>query len=421
MIAVVALTFVAVEIALRPVAAEIVGAARVARDVITHAAPDAPVQQIQTEIVDRVRPTGLMVLVLIPHGPFPEPPPRPADLPRPFDLPGLVIPEPARIPLGDRLVVVGAARDQVAWILRIALEVLAIAIIVVLAAAWLVARWLTQQALAPILDVTAKLQQFANAGTAPEPLSTGDHSELGALIAAYNRAAAHVTSAFGERALVEEHIRRFLADAGHELKTPLSVVKGAHAVLRKGAFDDPQVRDRLFRTLDAETNRMEALVERLLALARLERPEHAQPEEIDVVEVAQDVVVAVRAARGGDVSVEGAASAVAFVDRNDLYEALGNLVDNAVKYGEGSRVRVDVSMQTTAVRVTVHDGGPGIPPGDRPHIFDRFYRGWMSRTAGGSGLGLAIAHRAIERSGGTLELCDGEPGQTTFAFTLPCR
>jgi len=420
-IAVVALTFVAVEIALRPVAAEIASAARVARDVIAHAAPNAPVQQIQTEIVERVKPAGLMVLVLPPHGPFPQPPPRPADFRRPFDLPGLVIPEPARIPLGDRLVVIAPAPNQVAWMLRIALEAMGVAIVIALGAAWLVARRLTQQAMAPILDVTSKLQHFATAGTAPEALSSGDRSELGALIAAYNGAAAHVTSAFGERALVEEHMRRFLADAGHELRTPLSVVKGAHAVLRKGAFDDPQVRDRLFRSLDAETNRMEALVERLLALARLERPEHAQPQAIDVVEVAQDVVAAVRAARGGDVSIEGAASAVAFVDRNDLYEALGNLVDNALKYGEGSRVRVDVSMQTSAVRVTVHDGGPGIPPGDRPHIFDRFYRGWMSRTAGGSGLGLAIAYQAIERSGGTLELCDGEPQRTTFAFTLPCR
>lgn len=420
-VAVVALTIVAVEAALRPVADEIAGAARAARDVVARAGPRVPPARVEAEIVGRVSRPGLAVFVLAPHGTFRPGQLRPPDEPRPpLDLRPLILPAPARIAVGDDdFVVIGAEREYVAWVLHLALEALAAAVLVVLVAAWLLARWLTRQAIAPLVDVTTKLQQFATGSAAPQPLQTGDRSELGALIGAYNGAAAQVAAAFEERALVEEHMRRFIADAGHELRTPLSVVKSAHAVLRKGAVDDPQLRERLFRSLDAETSRMDALVERLVALARLERPEHAEPEAIDVVEVAEDVVTAVRAARGGEVTIEGAPTAVAFVDRNDLYEALGNLVDNAVKYGEGSRVRIGVSVGGAAVRVTVQDGGPGIPPGDRPHIFERFYRGWMSRNAGGSGLGLAIAHRAIERAGGTLELCDGEPRRTTFAFDVP--
>lgn len=356
---------------------------------------------------------GLAVFVVTPPASFPARPPR-----FPLDPRGL-LPAPATIPARNRLVIVVADRNRVAAIVQTAFECFGIALIVALAGAWLLARGLTRQAIAPLLEMTGKLRAFSAGGVAPQPLATGDRSELGDLIVAYNGAAAHVASAFAERALVEEHMRRFVADAGHELRTPLSVVKGAHAVLRKSTFDDVQLRERIFRSLDAETNRMESLVGRLMALARLERPEHAEPEAIDVVEVAADVVAAVRAARGGEVSIEGAPHAVAFVDRNDLYEVLGNLVDNAVKYGDGTWVRISVAVQSATVRVEVQDGGPGIPPGDRPHIFERFYRGWMSRGAGGSGLGLAIAQRAVARAGGTIELCDGEPRRTTFAFTVP--
>ena len=415
------LTVVVFDIFKRPLIGEIAAAAQTARAIVSMASPGQSALEIEDEIVRRVSRKGLLVV------PLPPPPPQLLldALPPPnstrwhLDIRSLIAPPPERIQVRDRVVMIGADERLMMGAIAAYLRMLALAVAMVIAVAWFVAVWMTRQAITPLLDVTARLRQFADGNFTPAPLHTSDHAEIGALIAAYNGAAAQVEAAFVERASVEEHMRRFVADAGHELRTPLSAISGAHDILRKGGLDDASMRERIFRNLGTETQRMNALIERLITLARLERPEHSEPEVLDIVELASDTIAAVRAARGGDITLKCDESAFAFADPGDVYDALGNLIDNAVKYGAGSPVLVEITLTSGAVVVCVSDRGPGIPPGDRPYIFARFYRGWIGRSDAGSGLGLSIAQRAIERAGGTLELRCGEPARTVFAFTLP--
>ncbi len=124
-------------------------------------------------------------------------------------------------------------------------------------------------------------------------------------------------------------------------------------------------------------------------------------------------------ARGGDVTLACAAPASVTADPAELQEAIGNLVDNALKYGGGTPVAVTVERRDANVLVRVRDGGPGIAPADRERIFERFFRAPEVRDVEGSGLGLAICERAAARCGGTVELEDADAGSTTFRLTLP--
>jgi two-component system OmpR family sensor kinase len=297
---------------------------------------------------------------------------------------------------------------------------LAVSVVLALVLAWLLARWITAQAIAPLITVTGELRRFASGDFTQRPVTTSDRSELGELIAAYNGATAQVESAFAERMRLEEQMRRFIADAGHELRTPLTVISGFIDVLARGGDDDPEIRERALRTLKTETHRMRRLVERLMALARLERPERTNVETVDVVEIARDAAAQVGAARRRDVEVRaGGANALVLGDPGELHEAIGNLVDNALKYGAGSPVTVDVSGDGEHVLVAVRDHGPGIPAREQPHVFERFFRGQDVSDVEGTGLGLAIVERAAARGGGSVRLQSGPDTGTAFTLVLP--
>jgi signal transduction histidine kinase len=298
------------------------------------------------------------------------------------------------------------------------LVILATVLLLAMIAAWLIARWMAAQAVAPLVAVTAELRRFAAGDFTSKSIQLGGGSDVGQLIDAYNGAAAQVAAAFEERERAEGRMRRFLADAGHELRTPLSIVTAYVEVLRKGGID-ARVSDQAFTTLATETTRMRRLVDRLVALARLEQPETTQPAVVDVGALAGDAVAAIVAARGGDVACDAESGAFVLADPADLHEAIANLVDNAIKHGAGTPVRVAVEHERNAIVVRVGDRGPGIAPGDRDKIFERFYRGAGQENIEGSGLGLAIAVRAAKRAGGELSLERSGNGETVFTLRLP--
>jgi signal transduction histidine kinase len=412
-----ALTIVAADILKHPLADEMATAARTVQTILSDSSPSAKSDQLEQEAVTRAARPGIVILPLPPrpHGlPTVGPPPQ-----EPFDLRSFIVPTPIIVTVRDRSVVIIPDERRIGWAVQAYFRVVVLAIIIVIPLAWMVGAWITRQVIDPLTAVTHRLLQFAAGDFTPQPLNRGDRAEIGALIEAYNGAAAQVALAFDERKLSEEHMRRFVADAGHELRTPLSSISASHDILRKYVVADSPTLGRVFNTLRGETQRMNGLIDGLISLARLERPEYAQPECIDMRELAQDTIAAITSARGGDIILDSSEDVYAFADRGDVYDALGNLIDNAVKYGAGTTVRVNIEREADEVVATVCDGGPGIPPGDRMHIFDRFYRGWIGRGKGGSGLGLAIAHQAIERAGGDLQLISGEPEMTTFRFSLP--
>ncbi|HTX04097.1 MAG TPA: HAMP domain-containing sensor histidine kinase [Candidatus Acidoferrales bacterium] len=293
------------------------------------------------------------------------------------------------------------------------------AILLALIGSFFVGRWIANHAVSPLEEVTAELRRFATGDFTPRALKISDHDELGELTDAYNHAAAQVAAAFRERARVEEQMRRFIADAGHELRTPLTAISGFHQLLEQGGYDDTTIRRKASTAMAKETRRMRLLVEQLITCAKLSPDKAAHPSRIDLVEVTRDAVTRVQASRPGNVIFRSSGRAMVTADRLELDAALGNLIDNALKYGRGSDVHVDVGVQDDSAVVRVADGGPGVPQSDRERIFERFYRGDYGGTIEGSGLGLAIASMAAERSGGRVVLERAEPGHTVFALIVP--
>jgi signal transduction histidine kinase len=235
-------------------------------------------------------------------------------------------------------------------------------------------------------------------------------------------AAAVVGAAFAERRDAQQAMERFVVDAGHELRTPLSVVIGFVDVLEAGQLG-PEASRRLYTAMRAEAARMHRMIESLIALARLHEPppEPEQRETVDVCAVAVTVRDAFAATAGDRTIAVRVPVRAAWVrgSENDVYDALFPCVDNALKYGARSDVTITIESGEDTVTVTVGDRGPGMPAAVRQRAFDRFYRGARTRTVLGSGLGLAIVKRATERLGGTVALHAADGRGTRVVLTLP--
>jgi signal transduction histidine kinase len=303
-------------------------------------------------------------------------------------------------------------------VLEIAAALLVLAGALAIVVSWSVGRWITRQAMEPLETVTGELQRFAAGDFTPILLRTTDRSELGALVTAFNGAAAQVVAAFEEREKNEQRLRLFLGEAGHEMRTPLTVLSAYLELFDRGEGDVVVPRAQL-QTLRAETKRLRTLVERVMALARLEGSDQGRPELVDVTEVAKDAIAQVTALQPADVRLTASADDVLVVGEPwEVREAIGNLVDNAVRYGAGTPVDVSVALAHEEVVVRVSDGGPGISENDRRQMFRHFFRGEAAIDKTGSGLGLAIVARAAERLRGSVVLED-DPVRTVFRLTMP--
>ena len=299
----------------------------------------------------------------------------------------------------------------------------------VVIAAWLLGRFITGQALRPLVETTASLNRFGAGDFSPRPIATTDRNEIGELVKAYNAAAAQVTSAFEERRIAEENMRRFIADAGHELRTPLTVIMGFIDVLRRRAQNDgaPALRSpetvmstKIYDTMLAESRRMKTLIEKLIVLARLENVHERELETVDLGALAGQVVSALQSLDVRPrISLQAEHGSIVRGYENELHEALSNLVENALKYAPDSPVGVRVANVGNVVVVDVVDRGPGIPLDEQERVFSRFYRGRDRGEAEGFGLGLAIAQRAVERSNGTIELASMPGDGSAFTIRIP--
>lgn len=214
-----------------------------------------------------------------------------------------------------------------------------------------------------------------------------------------------------------DYVAAFAAQAGHELKTPLTSIRGAVELLTDAGDEmPPSERARFLRNLTADTERMERLVLRLLTLARLENPTAAPPEED--IEVGP-FFEALTARHGGAITLHLAPGVPARlrIAPEHLEGALLNLVENALRHGAGHTVEVEVKPRPDrpGLVVTVRDRGPGLTEQARARLFERFFT--TERGRGGTGLGLAIAAAAARARGGQIEV-ESRPGDTRFTVTL---
>jgi two-component system, OmpR family, sensor kinase len=303
----------------------------------------------------------------------------------------------------------------VVWLMLAALGVSAAAGVL----AWLVGRYITSQVLQPLVEVTRALQRFAGRDFSPQAIAVAGKSDFDAIALAYNAAAAQVAAAFAERHAAETQMRQFVADAGHELRTPLTIVLGYIDLLRRKANAGDERSRRIFASIGAEGARMRTLIDNLVLLARMEGEDVRPTEPFALGPLLDEIVDARRVlAPGVRFALDVPVAATVIGSRDEIHEAIANVVDNAIKYAPGAPIRIAAAAAEGGVEVTVADDGPGIHPEDRATIFDRFYRGATRGEVEGSGLGLAIAKRAVERAGGTLELRGTGDDGTTFAFRL---
>lgn len=201
-----------------------------------------------------------------------------------------------------------------------------------------------------------------------------------------------------------ERQRTFIADAAHELRSPLTSMRTQLEVAEHLGEGGPLIED-----LQADVRRLSALVEDLLLLARADADQRppAVPESIEVHGLLEEVIGVGR--RRVPVTVVAGEPVVAYADREELRRALSNLVDNAVRHAT-SAVEVDATGTAAGLIISISDDGPGIAEADRERVFDRFTRldDARGRDAGGSGLGLAIVRELVSRAGGTVRFDDGQ-------------
>jgi two-component system, OmpR family, sensor kinase len=293
---------------------------------------------------------------------------------------------------------------------------LAIAILVAIACGWLIARALTRQAMRPLGDVTSALQRFASGDLTPQQIAADERQELSDLAHAYNGAIDQMERAFAERDRADASMRQFIADAGHQLRTPLTVVQGFISILR--GSDSQAERERILATMYQQSRAMGSLIDKLILLERWENPEEQAPEPIDVGVLVEDLAgVLADAHPRREITVSNGGETLAAIDPTDLGYIINNLVDNALKYTDGP-VDVSVRRESDAVVIDVADRGPGMSAGDAAHVFDRFYRVGR-RDVEGTGLGLSIAKRAAERARGSIEVTSTPADGSRFRVRLP--
>jgi two-component system OmpR family sensor kinase len=215
-------------------------------------------------------------------------------------------------------------------------------------------------------------------------------------------------------------MRQFMSDAGHQLRTPLTVIRGFIGVLLRGDLRSPADRAGILTTMNAQCMLMGSLIEKLILLDVWQHERGTQPEVVDVSQLVEDVVMPMaEASPARTVELDVRPGAMARIDPIGCSHALTNLVDNAIKYAPEGPIEVTLDFDSDTVRIVVADHGPGMAEEEAQHIFDRFYRGPRRRDVPGSGLGLNIARSAIARAHGTL-VVESAPGQgARFMIRLP--
>lgn len=287
-----------------------------------------------------------------------------------------------------------------------------------LAAATVVATWLVRVGLRPLVDMGAAADAIASGDTVRRVATNGGRE--------VERLATALNAAFDARQASEEHLRRFVADASHELRSPLAAIRGYAELQRAGALTDPDDAARAARRIEEEAGRMSALVEDLLLLSRLDEGRPLERELVELRALAADAVgdaTAVDPTR--PLVLAPGPPVLTLGDAARLHQVVANLLANVRDHTPpGTSATVSVSAEDGEAVVVVHDDGPGLDGGTAPLVFERFWRADPARghrpgEAGGSGLGLAIVQGVALAHGGRATV-DGGPGRgATFTVRLP--
>jgi signal transduction histidine kinase len=250
--------------------------------------------------------------------------------------------------------------------------------------------------------------------------------EIAQLAGQFNQMAERLDASFAELASERDALRRFIADASHGLRTPITALRSFNELMQGTAAGDAAARAEFLEESRVQLDRLEWITRNLLDLSRLDAGlVTLQTSEQDVGELIDSAIAPFGAlAQDRGVSLSACRPQRSFeleCDRPRIELALANLVHNAIKFTpEGGRVEVGAVEQEMVARLWVRDTGVGIDPQDQPYIFDRFYRGRARRTEG-SGLGLAIARSVVEAHGGRITVSSRRDAGSHFTIEIPLK
>ncbi|HVN51550.1 MAG TPA: HAMP domain-containing sensor histidine kinase [Acidimicrobiales bacterium] len=290
-------------------------------------------------------------------------------------------------------------------------------LVVLSAGSWLILR----RGLHP-LEQMAETAGDITAGDLSQRVSpSGGPTEVGQLGLALNTMLDDIEQAFNERDETERRLRQFLADASHELRTPITSIQGFAELFRVGA-DHAQVDlPTILRRIEEESARMRLLVEDLLLLARLDETRAVEAEPVDLAVLVADACSdAVAADRGRAVTLDAPEPVIVRGDEAHLRQAIANLVSNALAHTPaGTPIEVSARRGLEGAEVRVRDHGPGLDPDAVEHVFDRFWQADSARAGSGSGLGLSIVAGIAGEHGGAAIAANAPGGGAEFTLRLP--
>ncbi|MGZ6587617.1 MAG: sensor histidine kinase [Solirubrobacteraceae bacterium] len=276
-------------------------------------------------------------------------------------------------------------------------------------------RLAARRVLAPLAEVAGTAQLVSETDDLTQRIKVRSADEVGQLAGRFNTMLDRLQTS---RAALDRSVkdqRQLVADASHELRTPVTSLRTNAELLLENPDLDRSDREQLLTDVVEQSEELTTLVAGLIELAR-ETPQDDHFERVRLDELTEDAVT--RARRNSpqvafDAYLE---PVIAYAIPEQLTQAVNNLLDNAARYSPTGEV-VEIALSEEGLRVRDH--GPGIDETDLPHVFDRFYRGTSSRGQPGSGLGLAIVQRIVEQHDGTATASNAHDGGAIFTIILP--
>ena len=279
----------------------------------------------------------------------------------------------------------------------------------VLLLASLVAFVVAGRVLAPLRELTDTARSITETDFTRR-IAVEGNDEIAELGRTFNAMLDRIQAAFATQ-------KDFVSDAGHELRTPITIIRGHLELLG----DDPQERRETLELVVDELDRMSRFVDDLLLLAQAEQADFVQPADVDLDALTEELMAKASALAPRDWQIDGIGVGRLRADRQRLTQAVMQLAQNAVQHtGEGDRIGLGSALANGHARLWVSDTGAGVPVAERERIFDRFARGSGARRSQGAGLGLAIVRAIAEAHGGSVELESSTvTGGATFIIMVP--
>jgi len=287
----------------------------------------------------------------------------------------------------------------------------------------------SQRLSAPLRALTAAAGQMSGGDLSARAPARG-RGEMGQLARQFNHMAERLEASFAELSAERDTLRRFIADASHELRTPITALRNFAELLQGAAADDPETRAEFLAESQAQIERLGWITANLLDLSRLDAGlvslDLDDCSASELIESAAGPFVPLAQERELALTTRLPDEPLAVrCDRTRIVLALSNLLDNAVKaVSPGGQVEIGAERDGHAIRLWVRDTGCGIDPADLPHLFERFYRGRGDRSerqgsASGLGLGLAIVNSIAQAHGGRVHVESTVAAGSLFTIELP--